>query len=105
MILDWTTSKVWVNGGELCVTGTFVNKRNDVAITKLNEFIMRVTYTDKNGERKQFLGRPVKFPLCKIPANSSRKLNLNFGKFADESVGNWVTAQTYTFTYINGARF
>ena len=59
MILDWTTSKVWVNGGELCVTGTFVNKRNDVAITKLNEFIMRVTYTDKNGERKQFLGRPV----------------------------------------------
>ena len=25
MILDWTTSKVWVNGGELCVTGTFVN--------------------------------------------------------------------------------
>ena len=22
MILDWTTSKVWVNGGELCVTGT-----------------------------------------------------------------------------------
>ena len=71
MILDWTTSKVWVNGGE----------------------------------RKQFLGRPVKFPICKIPANGSRKLNLNFGKFADESVGNWVTAQTYTFTYINGARF
>jgi len=105
MILDWTTSKVWVNGGELCVTGTFVNKRNDVAITKLNEFIMRVTYTDKNGERKQFLGRPVKFPICKIPVNGSRKLNLNFGKFADESVGNWVTAQTYTFTYINGARF
>ena len=84
MILDWTTSKVWVNGGELCVTGTFVNKRNDVAITKLNEFIMRVTYTDKNGERKQFLGRPVKFPMCKIPAKASRKLNLNFGPFADD---------------------
>lgn len=105
MILDWTTSKVWVNGGELCVTGTFVNKRSDLTITKLNDFIMRVTYTDKNGEQKQFTGRPVKFPLCKIPANGSRKLNLNFGKFADESVGNWVTAQTYTFTYINGARF
>ena len=88
-----------------CYIITLVNKRNDVAITKLNEFIMRVTYTDKNGERKQFLGRPVKFPLCKIPARRSRKLNLNFGKFADESVGNWVTAQTYTFTYINGARF
>ena len=105
MILDWTTSKVWVNGGELCVTGTFVNKRSDLTISKLNDFIMRVTYTDKNGEQKQFTGRPVKFPLCKIPARGSRKLNLNFGKFADESVGNWVTAQTYTFTYINGARF
>ena len=43
--------------------------------------------------------------LCKIPAKASRKLNLNFGPFADDSVSNWVTAQTYTFTYINGARF
>lgn len=105
MILDWTTSRVWVNGGELCVTGNFVNKRSDLTITKLNDFVMRVTYTDKNGEQKQFTGRPVKFPLCKIPARGSRKMNFNFGKFADETVGNWVTAQTYTFTYINGARF
>ena len=67
--------------------------------------VERYHHTDKNGERKQFLGRPVKFPICKIPANGSRKLNLNFGPFADDSVNNWVTAQTYTFTYINGARF
>lgn len=105
MILDWTTSKVWVDGGDLCVTGTFVNKRSDLTITKLNDFIMRVTYTDKNGEKKQFTGRPVKFPLCKIAANGSRRLNLNFGKFADDTVGNWVTSHIYTFTYINGARF
>lgn len=105
MILDWTTSKVWVDGGDLCVTGTFVNKRSDLTITKLNDFVMRVTYIDKNGEKKQFTGRPVKFPLCKIAANGSRKLNLNFGRFADDTVGNWVTSQMYTFTYINGARF
>ena len=80
-------------------------KRSDLTITKLNDFNMRVTYTDKNGEQKQFTGRQVKFPLCKIPARGSRDLNLNFGKFADETVSNWVTAQTYTFTYINGARF
>ena len=55
MILDWTTSKVWVNGGDLCVTGTFVNKRNDLAITKLNEFTMRVTYTDKMASASNFL--------------------------------------------------
>lgn len=105
MILDWTTSKVWVNGGDLCVTGTFVNKRSDLTITKLNDFVMRVTYTDKDGTKKQFTGRPVKLPLCKISASGSRKMNFNFGKIEAESTNNWVTAQEYTFTYINGARF
>ena len=105
MILDWTTSKVWVNGGELCVTGTFVNKRSDLTITKLNDFVMRVTYTDKDGQTKQFMGKPVKLPLCKINASGSRKMNFNFGKIEAEATNNWVTAQSYTFTYINGARF
>lgn len=105
MILDWTTSKVWVNGGELCVTGTFVNKRSDLTITKLNDFVMRVTYTDKDGQTKQFTGKPVKLPLCKINASGSRKMNFNFGKIEAEATNNWVTAQSYTFTYINGARF
>ena len=104
MILDWNTSKVWVSGGDLCVSGTFVNKRSDLTITKLNDFAIRVTYTDENGEQKQFTGRPVKLPLCKIPARGSRKLNFNFGKFT-HAVNNWVTAQEYTFSYINGARF
>ncbi len=104
MILDWNTSKVWVSGGDLCVSGTFVNKRSDLTITKLNDFVIRVTYTDENGEQKQFTGRPVKLPLCKIPARGSRKLNFNFGKFT-HAVNNWVTAQEYTFSYINGARF
>ena len=105
MILDWTTSKVWVNGGELCVTGTFVNKRSDLTITKLNDFVMRITYTDKDGQTKQFMGKPVKLPLCKINASGSRKMNFNFGKIEAEATNNWVTAQSYTFTYINGARF
>lgn len=104
MILDWNTSKVWGSGGDLCVSGTFVNKRSDLTITKLNDFVIRVTYTDENGEQKQFTGRPVKLPLCKIPARGSRKLNFNFGKFT-HAVNNWVTAQEYTFSYINGARF
>lgn len=104
MILDWNTSKVWVSGGDLCVSGTFVNKRSDLTITKLNDFVIRVTYTDENGEQKQFTGRPVKLPLCKIPARGSRKLNFNFGKFT-HAVNNWITAQEYTFSYINGARF
>lgn len=49
MILDWTTTKVWRSGDDLCVTGTFVNKRSDLKITKLNDFIMRVVFTDKDG--------------------------------------------------------
>lgn len=105
MILDWTTTKVWVNGGELCVSGNFVNKRSDLTITKLNDFVIRVSYTDKDGQQKQFTGRPVKLPLCKIGAGGSRKLNFNFGKFDSEAINNWLTTQTYTFTYINGARF
>lgn len=104
MILDWTTSKVWVSGGDLCVTGSFVNKRSDLTITKLNDFVMRITFTDKDGQQRQFTGSPVKLPLCKIAAGGSRKMNFNFGKF-EHDINNWVTAQTYTFTYINGARF
>ena len=104
MILDWTTTKVWRSGDDLCVTGTFVNKRSDLKITKLNDFIMRVVFTDKDGVKKQFTGRPIKMPMCKIPAGGSRKMNFNFGKF-DQEIHDWVTAQEYTFTYINGARF
>lgn len=104
MILDWTTTKVWRSGEDLCVTGTFVNKRSDLTITKLNDFIMRVVFTDKDGSKKQFTGRPIKIPICKIPANGYRKMNFNFGKF-DHEINDWVTAQEYTFSYINGARF
>ncbi|MDY4920099.1 MAG: hypothetical protein SO119_03375 [Phascolarctobacterium sp.] len=104
MILDWTTTKVWVSGESLCVSGTFVNKRSDLTITKLNDFLLRLRYTDKDGKEQVFEGRPVKLPLCKIPASSSKKLNLVFGKF-DSEIHNWVTTQSYQFTYINGARF
>lgn len=105
MILEWNTNKVWISGEDLCVTGTFVNKRNDVTITKLNDFVIRLTYEKVDGTQAQFIGRPVKLPICKIGAGKSKKLNFNFGKFNEQAVNNWVTAQDYVFTYINGARF
>lgn len=37
MILDWRTEKVWMEHGELCVRGTFYNRRSDLTVTKLDE--------------------------------------------------------------------
>lgn len=104
MILEWNTAKVWISGGNLCVNGTMTNKRDDLTITKLNGFVMRISFTDENGKPQVFTGRPIKLPICKIAANASKKMTFNFGKY-DHSINNWVTSQEYTFSYINGARF
>lgn len=104
MILDWQTSKVWMNGENLCVAGTFVNKRGDLTVTKLNDFLIKITFTRDDGSEYQYVGKPVKLPMCKVLPNGTKKLTLNFGKFTD-TWKNWVTSQTYTFTYINGARW
>lgn len=104
MILEWTTNKVWVNNGELCVTGTFVNRRSDLTVTKLNEFVLILNYERADGTPAQFVGKPKKLPMCKVTPKNSKKINLNFGEFTDE-VKNWVTSQNYVFTYINGARW
>ncbi len=104
MILDWTTNKVWVNDGELCVTGIFFNKRSDVAVTKLNEFLLVLNYERPDGTKAQFIGRPKKLPICKVMPNQSRKINFNFGEF-QYNVKNWTTSEKYVFSYINGARW
>ena len=104
MILEWNTSKVWISGENLCVNGTMTNKRDDLTITKLNDFVIRISFTDEDGQKRIFTGKPLKLPICKIAANASRKLSFNFGKY-DHSIKDWVTSQEYTFTYINGARF
>ena len=104
MILEWNTSKVWISGGALCVNGTMTNKRDNLTITKLNDFVIRISFTDEDGQKRIFTGKPLKLPICKIAANASRKLSFNFGKY-DHSIKDWVTSQEYTFTYINGARF
>ena len=36
MILYWRTEKVWMEHGELCVRGTFYNRRSDLTVTKLS---------------------------------------------------------------------
>ena len=104
MILDWKTNKVWVNDGELCVTGAFFNRRSDLTVTKLNNFVLILNYERADGTKAQFVGNPKKLPMCKVMPNQSRRLNFNFGKFKD-TIKNWSTAQEYVFTYINGARW
>ena len=53
MILEWNTYKVWKDGDNLCVSGEFKNLRNDLKITKLNDFTSIITFTHKDGTTYQ----------------------------------------------------
>lgn len=100
MTLEWTTNKVWMVGDELCVQGTFVNKRRDVQITKLNAFAMRFVFTLADGSKVVHIAKPKSLPICKIPPNSVRsRITMNFGKY--EGVWKkWVTTNECWYSYI-----
>lgn len=104
MILEWYPHKIWVDNGKLCMTGEFVNRRTDLTITKLNDFTATITFTKDDGSEYQFVGKPVKFPICKITPGGSKRLTFNFGEF-EGNWKSWVTSQIYTFTYVNGVRW
>ena len=104
MILEWTTTKVWLSGGELCVSGTFENRRDDITVTALNDFTMQITFTRADGTTYQFIGTPKRLPMCKVPAGETKRLTLNFGSFEGQWK-TWSTEQNYAFSYINGARW
>lgn len=104
MILEWHTTKVWKNEGELYATGILVNRRKDLTITKLNEFTMNFIFTREDGSKYMFSGKPKKIPACKINANSNKKLTLNFGLF-DDSWKTWNTSSDYIFSYVHGSRW
>lgn len=104
MILEWSASKVWTDKGELCVRGTFVNKRSDLSITKVNDFEIRINFTRADGSRYQFVGHPKKIPMVKLSAGASRTVTLNFGPF-DDTWKDWVTTENYVFSYISAKRW
>lgn len=104
MILEWNTNKIWINHGELCVMGEFKNHRNDLTVTKLNSFTARIIFTRDDGSRYEFIGSPVKIPLCKVLSNGTKRMSFNFGSFNGEWKS-WVTEQNYNFTYISGSRW
>ena len=104
MGLDWSTSKVWMVGDELCAQGTFVNKRADWRITEINDFTMQFVFTKEDGTKYVHVAKPKSLPLCKIAPNGSKKLTLNFGKF-DGIWKKWVTRQDYTYSYQEGMRW
>ncbi len=104
MILEWRAEKMWIDKGNLCLRGTFTNRRSDLAITKVNAFETRITFTRADGSKYQFIGQPTKMPLMKISANGSRTVTLNLGPFED-TWKDWVATEDYTFTYITGKRW
>lgn len=104
MILDWSTNKVWLDKGNLCVRGTFYNKRSDLTITKLDDMSMRITFTKADGKKEVFTGKPQKLPMLKIPAGGSKAVTLNFGPY-DGTWSSWNTEEEYDFSYIPGSRW
>lgn len=98
MILDWKAQKAWVDNGELLVRGTFTNKRNDLLITKLDDFVIQITFTKSDGSKYQFVGPITKKPMLRLPAGKSKTVTLNFGKF-DGTWRDWVSTESYVFTY------
>ncbi len=104
MILGWSTSKVWLDKGNLCVRGSFYNKRSDLTITKLNDFSMRITFTRADGTKDVFTGRPKKIPMLKLPAGGMKSVTLNFGSY-ERTWSDWNTVEEYSFTYVHGMRW
>ena len=104
MILDWSTNKVWIDHGNLCVRGTFYNKRSDLTVTKLNSMTMKIIFTKSDGSQSEFSGKPVKMPMLKIGAGGSKTVTLNFGPY-EGTWSSWNTDEYYEFSYIPGSRW
>lgn len=101
MIMEWTSSKVWINKGELLVMGSFINKRDDLTITKINYVDMKFIFQRQDGSTYIYQAKPKKIPFCRLPAGGRKKFTLNFGKYED-SWSKWVTNAEVVFTYKEG---
>lgn len=104
MVLEWTTTWVWISKGELCAAGQFVNHREDIMVTGLNAFTMEITFHRADGSSDTFVGSPKQLPLCRIPAGGTRRVTLNFGPF-DGQWKSWTTQEVYTFSYVDEMRW
>ncbi len=105
MILEWNSNKVWMVGDELCVQGTFTNKRADLRITELKEIVMRFVFTLDDGTKITHIAQPKKLPMCKIPPCESKRLTFNFGKYDGPKWHKWLTDAECTFCYQDGMRW
>lgn len=101
MICEWTSSKVWIDKGELLAMGDFRNKRDDLTINKINDIRMKFLFQRHDGSTYVYYAKPKKIPFCKLAAKGNKKATLNFGKF-DDTWSKWVTNAEILFTYTEG---
>lgn len=96
--LEFTATKIWYSGNDLCMTGSFSNTRGDWMITKIVEFDPNVVFTKDNGEKEELHAKPIKFPMCKIEGYGSKKVTFNFGPL-EHKWKSWVAKPNYTYQY------
>lgn len=96
--LEYTPSKVWKSGKNLCMTGTFTNRKSTMLVVKIKSFNPNITFKKADGTTFEFNKGPIKFPLCTINPGARKTLTYNFGEF-NEEWHSWVADPDYVYQY------
>ncbi|MCQ2373372.1 MAG: hypothetical protein MJ050_04770 [Phascolarctobacterium sp.] len=96
--LEFTPTKVWMSGKNLCMTGTYHNVKMDRLVTKVVKFNPNITFKRADGTEYEFTAAPIKYPLCRLTAGEKRTLTYNFGEFND-TWHSWVADPRYEYQY------
>ena len=96
--LTFTPSKVWKNGNNLCITGTFYNAKEDRLIVKIKSFNPNITFKKADGSTFEFTKQPIKFPMCTLKPGATKVITYNFGEFYEEW-SSWNADPQYEYQY------
>lgn len=82
--LVFTPTKLWKSGNNLCLTGTFHNKKANMFVVKIKSFDPNITLKKADGTEVKFHGQPIKFPFCTLKPGDKKTVTYNFGEYREE---------------------